>query len=187
LDVGKGDGLTVSVWIKPANVVSFHPILEWEITRQKNAVSLWLGHLPQDRGVLMANLGDDSGNSHVLCSLPGIIVSGRFQQVTLTYDKESGVGRLFVNGKIVVEENLGVFNPRTSDDLFISRRPCDQPGDWTYNTFFDGLLDEISIYDRALSPLEVHDLAIEDNHGKLLQSPLPNSAQPPFSRGTRNF
>jgi hypothetical protein len=51
LDVGKGEGLTVSAWIKPANVMGFHPILEWEVTKQKNAVSLWIGHQPQDRGV----------------------------------------------------------------------------------------------------------------------------------------
>jgi hypothetical protein len=186
LDVGKGDGLTISAWIKPANVISFHPILEWEITRQKNAVQLWLGHLPQDRGVLFGSVSDDQGNSHTLCSRSGAVVSGRFQHIALTYDKASGMGRLFINGRVVAEENLGIFNPRTSDDLFISRRPCDQPGDWTYNTFFAGLLDEIAIYNRALSLSEIQTICTEDNHGEPLPPP-PLPAMSPYQRMNQGF
>jgi hypothetical protein len=179
LDVGKGDGLTISAWIKPSDVNSFHPILEWEVTKQKNAVQLWLGHLPQDRGVLAGGFGDTQGNSHGLCSAPGAVVAGRFQHIALTYDKTSGIARLFVNGRVVAEENLGVFTPRTSDDLFISRRPADQPGDWTYNKFFGGLLDEVAIYNRALSTEEIQTICREDNHGE----PLP----PPFSPEESRF
>ncbi|HZL14083.1 MAG TPA: LamG domain-containing protein [Verrucomicrobiae bacterium] len=171
LDVGNGDGLTISAWIKPSNVNSFHPILEWEVTKQKNAVSFWIGHLPQDHGVLFGNIGDDQGNTHSLCSTPGAVVSGQFQHIAMTYDKISGIGRLFVNGYVVAQENLGVFTPQTTDDLFISRRPADQPGDWTYNTFFGGLLDEVAIYNRALSMEEIQRVSREDNHGE----PLPPS------------
>lgn len=171
LDVGKGDGLTLSAWIKPSNVISFHPILEWKVTRQKNAVQLWLGHRPQDRGVLFGNVGDDQGNTHSLCSAPGAIVRGRFQHVAMTYDKISGVGRLLVNGRVVAEENLGIFTPHTTDDLYISRRLCDQPGDWTYNTFFGGFLDEVAIYNRALSITEIQAVCREDNLGESLPPP----------------
>jgi len=178
LDVGKGDGLTISAWIKPSNVISFHPILEWEVTREKNAVQLWLGHLPQDRGVLFGNVGDDQGNTHSLCSAPDAIVSGQFQHIAMTYDKISGIGRLFVNGHIVAEENLGVFTPHTTDDLFISRRPADQPGDWTYNTFFAGALDEIAIYNRALSIKEIQAIGREDNQGEPLPPPAASGMMP---------
>ncbi len=178
LDVGKGDGLTISVWIKPPTSTPFTPFLEWEITKQKNAVHLWLGHLPQDRGVLFGNVGDTQGNTHSLCSAPGTVVSGRFQHIALTCDKASGIGRLFVNGHIVAEESLGVFTPHTSDDLFISRRPSDQPGDWTYNTFSAGLLDEVAIYNRALSTEEIKSICLEDNHGEPLPPPRIVGATP---------
>lgn len=170
LDVGKSDGLTISAWIKPMNVNSFHPILEWEVTVQKNSVQLWIGHMPQDRGVLFGNIGDDQGVSHVLCSPPGTIIRGRFQHIVMTYDKTSGIGRLLVNGQIVAEENLGIFTPHTIDDIFISRRPCDHPGDWTYNTFFDGLLDEVAIYNHALSIKEIEAIELEGNHGESLST-----------------
>lgn len=178
LDVGKGDGLTISAWIKPSNIVSFHPIMEWEVTRQKNAVSLWIGHLPQDRGVLAANIGDTAGNNHQLISPPRTIVSGQFQQVSLTYDKVSGVAKLFVNGQIVAQENIGLVNPDTTGPIFISRRPCDQPGDWTYNTFFDGLLNEVAIYNRALSTAEIRAICLEENHGEPLPPPAASAMMP---------
>jgi Concanavalin A-like lectin/glucanases superfamily len=171
LDVGKGDGLTISAWIKPSNVISFHPILEWEVTKQKNATSLWISHLPQDRGVLFGNVGDIQGNTHGLCSPPGAIVSGQFQHIAMTYDKISGIGRLLVNGRVVAEENFGSFTPDTTGDLFISRRPCDKPGDWTYNTFFGGLLDEIAVYNRSLPTKEIQSVCQADNHDEPLPPP----------------
>jgi hypothetical protein len=165
LDVGKGDGLTISAWIKPANVVSFRPILEWNAMTEIG-VHLWLGHLPQQAGELFANLMDNDGNSHVLFSPLQTVQLGEFQHVALTYDKASGVGRLFVNGRIVAQDNLGSFTPQTSYDLLVSRRPGDHPGDWTYNTFYNGLLDEIAIYNRALSASEIQTLYSEQNNGE---------------------
>jgi hypothetical protein len=179
LDVGKGDGLTLSAWIKPANVVSFRPILEWNAMTQVG-VQLWLGHLPQQHGELFASLTDTDGNSHLLFSPQRAVKPGEFQHVALTYDKASGVGRLFVNGRIVAHDNLGSFTPQTSYDLLVSRRPGDHPGDWTYNAFFTGLLDEIAIYNRALAPDEIKSVCIGDNHGEL--PPPPSPAPPGFSR-----
>lgn len=170
LDVGKGDGLTITAWIKPANVVRWHPILEWNAMTQLG-VQLWIGHLPQDRGVLFGNIVDDEGNSHSLNSAADALVNGQFQHVALTYDKVSGLGRLFINGQVVAEENLGTFTPQTTYDLLVSRRPGDHPGDWTYNAFFVGLLDEISIYNRALPATEIQAICREDNHGEPLPSP----------------
>jgi len=177
LDVGKGDGLTLSVWIKPANVVSFRPILEWNATTHAG-VHLWLGHLPQQQGELFANLVDTDGNAHGLYSPLHAVWPGEFQHVALTYDKNSGVGRLFVNGCVVAQDNLGSFTPQTSYDLLVSRRPGDHPGDWTYNAFFSGLLDEISIYNRALSAEEIKAIGTEENHGDPLPPPRIGSPMP---------
>jgi len=96
----------------------------------------------------------------------------------LTYDKTTGMGRLFLNDRIVAEENMGILTPNTTGPLFISRRPSDQPGDWTYNTFFGGLLDEIAVYNRALSPEEIQAIALEDNHGELPPPPATSRAMP---------
>ncbi len=181
LDVGRGEGLTIAAWIKPANVVSFRPILEWN-TMTQTGVQLWLGHLPQQSGELFGNLVDTDGNMHGLSSPLHTVRPGEFQHVALTYDKASGVGRLFVNGCVVAQENLGSFTPQTSYDLRVSRRPGDHPGDWTYNAFYSGLLDELAMYNRALSPEEIKSICIHDNNGE-----LPSPPQPQYPSSRRPF
>ncbi len=183
LDVGQGDGLTITAWIKPSNVVSFHPILEWNSVTQLG-VQLWLGHLPQQHGELFGSVVDDEGNPHSLNSAQGVVVTGQFQHVALTYDKASGAARLFVNGIVVAQQNLGSFTPQTSYDLLVSRRPGDHPGDWTYNAYFAGLLDEIAIYNRALSVSEIQAACQGDNNGELPPAPAPGAT--PFNGRYRN-
>lgn len=187
LELANAGGLTITAWIKPSNVNSFHPILEWEVTKQKNAVSLWLGHLPQDYGVLSGTIADIGGSNHQIVSPPGTIVTGHFQHIALTYDKSTGISRLFVNGRIVAQDNIGLVMPDTAGPLFFSRRPADQPGDWTYNKFFTGLLDEVAIYDHALSPEDIQAICIQENHGELPPAP-PAGKMPPSLEGyDRNF
>lgn len=180
-------GITVSAWIKPNNVDGFHPILEWEVTRQKSAVQVWLGNFPQAHGVLSCNVGGTDGISHPIASPPGTIVAGQFQFIALTYDKTSGISRLFVNGQIVAEKNFGPVEPDTTGPIFISRRPCDQPGDWTYNTFFSGLLDEMAIYNRALSPEEIKAICMEQNNGELPAAPQPGGNYQTFQSRDLGF
>jgi hypothetical protein len=177
-----GDGLTISAWIKPSNVTSFHPILEWNPSNKmpgQIGVQLWIGNVPGSQGVLAAHLvgqENESGAlaSHSLISRPGTVTAGSFQQVTVTYDKATGAGVLYLNGVVVARGQWGRFNPLTTGDFWISRRPTDHPGDWTYNAFFSGLLDEIAIYNRALSADEIRGIALEENHGEPLPSPRSN-------------
>ena len=176
LDVGQGDGLTITAWIKPANVTSFHPILEWNAMTQIG-VQLWLGHLPQDRGVLFGALVDTEGNPHGLYSAQGTIVSGKFQHIAMTYDKRNGEARLLVNAVVVARQNIGSFTPQTSYDLLVSRRPGDHPGDWTYNAFYSGLLDELALYNRALSPEEIKSICLHDNNGELPPPGRPSNGE----------
>jgi hypothetical protein len=122
----------------------------------------------------MGNIGDTAGQNHMIISEWNTVLENQFQYVALTYDKTTGIGRLFLNGRIIGQQNMGIFTPDTTGPIFVSRRPCDQPGDWTYNTFFNGLLDEISIYNRALSPSEIQATGQDDNHGE----PLPTVVQP---------
>jgi hypothetical protein len=172
LDVGRGNGFTVMAWIKPNNVQGFHPIMEWEVTAHQGAVELWLGRHPNSFGVLAGFICSRNGQANVIPPSPtGAIVSGRFQHVALTYDKESGTAKLYINGYVVGESNIGTITPNTASDLFISRRPNDRPGDWTYDKFFNGLMDEIAVYNRALNGEEIKSICLEDNHSEPLPPP----------------
>jgi hypothetical protein len=78
-----------------------------------------------------------------------------------------------VNGKSVSKLQWGSFVPLTKGNL-LSFRPSN-PGDWTYNRFFVGLMDELAIYNRALSASEIQAICTEQNNGEPLPPP-PTSA-----------
>ncbi|MGO8836891.1 MAG: protein kinase domain-containing protein [Limisphaerales bacterium] len=177
LDMESRDGLTLSLWIKPVDVSGFHPILEWysSTTRPLGIGSqLRLGQNAKSQGVLEAVIVDMSGHYHVLRSPSNTVVANRFQHVAVTYDQASGTGILYLNGRVVAQSQWQSFPPKTKGDLWISCRPFSHPGDFTYNTFFAGLLDEIAIYNRALTAGEIQTYYNAVMTGRNPQSYQPN-------------
>ena len=62
----------------------------------------------------------------------------------------------------------------TKGDLVISHRD-ENPGNWSTDRSFAGLMDEIAIYNRALSASEVQEICTEQNHGESLMLPDPST------------
>lgn len=179
LDVGTGDGFTVMAWIKPTSVNGIYSVIEWK----DYLCAFEIGQTPSDRGVLLASVFDADRQNHFLRSNSGAIIANQFQHVALTYDKPTGIGTLYVNGIIVAQSNLGSYIPQTKGGLRIGYRPSN-PGDWTYKRFFSGLMDEIAIYNRALSTSEIQAVAAEENHGEALPPP---AVQSNFNRSDVRF
>jgi hypothetical protein len=171
LDVGAGDGFTVMAWIKPSDVEGLHPIIQWS---DNDMLNLWIGIRPYENGVLRGDITDAEGN-HFLVSHPGVLASGIFQHIAFTYDKASGVGTLYLNGVIVAQRQLGSqLVANTKGDLWISQRD-ERPGNWSTNRSFAGLMDEIAIYNRALSASEIQAICTEENHGEPLALPTSST------------
>jgi alpha-tubulin suppressor-like RCC1 family protein len=152
LNVGTGTGFTLEAWIEPYDL-SAHlaPLFEWN-TGDGTAWGVHF-HLSQDAGPgsFYANIVDTSGNWHQIHSTVAPVVTNVFQHVALTYDQPSGVATIYCNGSIVAQQNLGTFTPQTSYNLFLGRRP--PTGGETYS--FSGLLDEPTVYNRALAKSEI--------------------------------
>jgi Concanavalin A-like lectin/glucanases superfamily len=159
LNIGKGEGFTIAVWIKPDDVNAWHPLLEWNDGTGGLGVHLWIGEFPSDQGVLFANVINASQQANHLRSPMGTLQAGRFQFIALTYDKTSGQAALYVDGKLVSQNHIDQGLPETSYDLWIGRRPSDHPGDSTYRSYYSGVMDEISLYNRALSADEIKSLS----------------------------
>ncbi len=147
LDLGKGSGLTVEAWINPANAASANPIVEWAPGGSGGyGVHFYAGGSAQ----LYADLY--SAGDHVIQTGTGVLTNNGFQHVALTYDRASGTARLFLNGLLAKESALGSFTPQTSQDMYIGYRPSFIPfGPYAFN----GLIDEVSLYSRALTAAEV--------------------------------
>ena len=178
LDVGAGQGMTVELWINPDDVTQPGPLVEWN-----NGVDLWGAHfwiLPNQSGAGLqppssAVAGPGQlyaaftllGQWYQMITDAGVLSPHVFQHVAVTYDKSTGLGRIYRDGVLVAEQTLGVFTPKTAYDVYLGLRPAGPPGNPV--AAFHGLMDEVAIYGRALSPAEIGAIALAGPAGKCRQ------------------
>lgn len=107
----------------------------------------------------------DSGEYSVV-SPPGLIAPGRFTHVAFVFDDDADQARVFVNG-VLAAERTEQRRPRgnTADLLF--GKSALIPGHE-----FNGQLDEIALFDRALSAAEVAALHAAGSAGMCSPPPL---------------
>lgn len=99
-----------------------------------------------------------SGNISSASADTSFIQTERWYNVIYTYDGNES--RIYVDGNLKgVEQKTAVFTPNTQD-LFIGRHENPEFPYW-----FNGVIDEIRIYDRALCACEISKL----NYTKLVQ------------------
>jgi hypothetical protein len=177
LNVGLSNGLTIEGWINPSSLASRGYISEWNNgnTNETEPYGVQLtilspGELGLGAGNLFSDVHDTDGNVHWIMAPGGTVNANTFQHVALTYDKTSGVATLYCDGVIVAQQNLGSFTPLTSYDFYIGRRPpgLDAPGS------FSGSIDELSVYNRALSSNEIAAIYNAGSGGKC--SPMTPSS-----------
>ncbi|MGA3283012.1 MAG: S8 family serine peptidase [Verrucomicrobiota bacterium] len=183
LNVGAGPGLTLEAWINPTNVTSAHPIFEWnsnstnQFLKPPVGVRLWI--IPG--GILYANLADPSGGSHPIQTFPNAISANVFQHVALTYNRTTGQAVLYTNGAVAAIAGLGVFVPQTTNTLWLGWSPGNSPDGQPVGggpSFLGGMLDEPSVYNRALSASEIkaiHDLGSTGKFDRNPEIPAPQN------------
>jgi hypothetical protein len=168
LDVGSSTGsFTVEAWINCSTTSQLNPIFEWNTGDGTTLYGLHF-YVWSD-GTLYANLIDTSGFGQVMHPSPVVITAGTFYHVALTYDYASGNATIYCDGNVVSQENVGQFTPQTSYDLYLGRRPLTLGETYT----FAGVLDEPSLYNRALSAPEILAIYNAGSGGKCGPSPTP--------------
>ena len=147
--------LTLAAWMKVYDYSRQRPILEWN-TNNVAGAHMWTGTLGWQWGGkgTGANLVDVTGNENSYVVSTANPTANQWQHLVVTYDQGTGIGRVYINGSLAAEKQLGVFTPKTAADLYIGRRPG-QPTDLFY-----GMLDEIRVYNGALTSNEVLDLCL---------------------------
>ena len=158
LDVGLGSGFTIDVWVNPTTNTGFQALVEWNrgpsnpAGAQPYGVHLWLFNQP---GQLFANIWRVNTQQSTIFADPGVVKAGEFSHVALTYDRVAATAKLYHNGEVAkIGSASGSVQPQTSYDLYFGLRPLDTglggPGGQ-----FRGLMDEIDLFNRALSDSEV--------------------------------
>lgn len=156
LNVGAGSGFTVEGWINP-RLVSRGSIFGWmdpfPIVGSRYGVSLDYNSLAV--GNLRANLITTNNVSLVVSTPGGIIRTGEWHHIALSYDRASGIASIYVNGSAVIFTNIGSYALDTTGNFLLG---------WNGNgNYFTGGLDEFAVHNRALSPLEIAAIARATN------------------------
>lgn len=159
LDLSGGSGLTITAWINPTKIFRHMPIVDFSGPPGTDTPGLcfWISANPANgtgAGCVFANVMEANGTCHNVTSAPRLVIPNVWQQVALTYHKATGVATLFLDGKIVAKENLGSFTPKVNLDLCLGGRIYSTSADYPSDVF-SGRLDEIGLYNRALSGLEI--------------------------------
>lgn len=155
LDLGAGAGFTVLAWINPKGYMGgIYPILEWSNGYQPYSTFSISGPSPDNIPMrcLYAKLGP--GQAPYFYTAADLIKSNQWQQVGFSWDRASATVTLFLNGGAVLQAGTS-YVPLTTGYITIGCRPGFALG-------FTGAIDEVSLFDRALSSSEVRALFLTE-------------------------
>jgi hypothetical protein len=133
-------GFTYEAWVNKQSGKTDTGVIGTWAAGQSGGAMIWIDHLS---GHYRLTLGDSFGNYLDSGRAP---IVGQWQHVAATYD--GSVARIYING---VQEASTTFtgNVGNSNTWRIGAYGAPASG------FFDGLIDNVRIYDRALSPDEI--------------------------------
>jgi RHS repeat-associated protein len=174
VNIGKDGSLTVEFWMNPETYEANARLM----TVWKNAVSGAYGvHIYRLNSQVRVNLVDTSGASHEIFTHADVVPVNQWTHVAVTYDKPTGIARIYINGNQQTSASLGIFTPQTGYDLYFGNDPSSSGAS---NPFYRGMLDEISLYRRALDGKEIFDIYSADSEGKC---PIDDNAAPLVNAG----
>ena len=135
------DAITVEAWVKLDDVTAKH----WIVSKYYIDGTDEYGYeLEFDNSVFYFAIRSGSSGSKVISG--GWAVVGQWYHVVGTYD--GSYVRLFINGKLVAQGSWSYSIGTNNEPLCIG---CRTGG----NFYFDGIIDEVRIYKRALTPEEI--------------------------------
>jgi hypothetical protein len=144
--------LTWDAWIKTGSTAQFQAIMEWG-----NWSDVGAHFYVANGNILFANLVTADGTSHMVAS-GAVLTFGAFNHVALTYD--GNVARLYANG-VEVANTLVSGNLKTSTELLIGERL-----QFGGQLRFNGVIDEVEVFNRALAAQEIKAIFDAGNKGK---------------------
>jgi|GEM_PF-840618 len=144
------NGLTYSVWVNFSTFPTSSPSAIMSLW-SKNTDSAYGTYYDQTKGVLVADCGRSgyAGTMYIYGLNTPIINS--WYNLTLTSDFINNVSKLYINGVFQSQTTGGLIRPNITQ---INLGQWNVAGTWPLN----GKLDDISIFNRALSPYEVQQL-----------------------------
>lgn len=154
------DGFTIEGWIRPADVTRPQPIFAWQSPLGGAGPQLWLaGSQGGSPGGLTAEFPDGGGQLQVLSTPGGLIQTGAWQHVALTYHRFSLSG-IYVNGNSITQRFVSSSISQTMPPYQL------RLGGLEGGPTFGGGLDEVQIFGRVLSAAQINAIYLAGDSGK---------------------
>lgn len=145
---------SLCAWIKPilSGSSRLHPVISKSISLNRDNYTL--GYLPSPLSYLVFT-EDSQNDENWSVEIEGYDY-GQWHHVCGV--REGSYLRLYIDGQLVDEANIGTFNPYIGSSYLLLGRIDNRSGSAS-ELYFKGSLDEILIYNRALTASEIAGLA----------------------------
>ncbi len=167
---GLTSSFTLDAWIKPDSLTGRNPVVFERGTSLNDRVGLQI----LGDGGLCAYF--DSTTCSVVAPA-GTITTGTFTHVALVMDDTSNQVRLYVDGMLVATATDNRSPSGSLGMLTIG----DSPTSGQNGEFFDGLVDEVEVFNRALTEVEIQSIVNAGSAGKCKPPPCPTISLSPSS------
>ena len=131
--------MTLEAWVNPSTVTS-----AWRDVIYKGNDNYYLMGTSNNGGAVAG--GGTFGGANANVYAPAALPTNTWSHIAVTYD--GATLRLYVNGTLVSSQ------ARTGA-ISTSTNPLQIGGDSIYGQFFQGAIDEVRIYNRALTQAEI--------------------------------
>ncbi len=179
-----GDSFTVSLWVKPDGIVSFHGhglASQAGTGGNEDAFSLYWN--TGDFIGILYKAEENGGLGSDVVLEGGDLNAGEWTHVAYAFDEDSATASMYVMGELVatktftLADNYKISNRNSS---FILGKAFARPVDGGGGEYLNGFLDEVSVFDRALEPREIRqlsgdlflDLSGQNRHGVAMDMPM---------------
>jgi len=138
---------TIALWVKPMNLHSGR-VQQFVFLANQRAVVRHDGYNAPDRGQLHFFIHKEDGTSGDI-RVSDVLEEGVFQHIAASYD--GNTMRLYLNGRLLSTSSEGVpLVSNSADNVCLSAGPQEA---------FQGFLDDVRIYSRALTEKEIETFA----------------------------
>lgn len=153
VDMGaNGGGLTIEGWIHPTQTNTQYSVIEAD----SGVGVLGSSNAPGD---FMAYFVDTSFIEHDIWTSGNVIGTNAFCHIAATYDPGSGIAKLYLNGVQVATQTFGTLHLFRPGNLYLGYSA-------DLGVDYHGQIDELGVYNRALSGAEIAAVYNEGNIGK---------------------
>ena len=163
------ESLTMSIWFKPENNLS-NPIgatclasfSNWTGNPNSSGYSDFIGnHAPHGSDIsgLFAYSGSD-GQSYIVETTTSTWINTEWHNITYTRDSDNNQV-IYVDG-VDQDTDIIIGEPYWINTLFIGGLSWLPEAPW-YNVLFNGDIDDVSVWDIALSPADINYYIMENN------------------------